>query len=78
MAAFAEVDEDEIQKLMAEKDAKQTKRTVERSINSFRVKGVAPNFESFTKSDLNEHLRSYYASARKQDGTLMKKIHWYR
>ena len=63
MAAFAEADEDEIQKLMAEKDAKQTKRTVERSINSFRqylrLKGVDPNFESFTKSDLNEHLRSY-------------------
>ena len=74
--AFAEISEENIKDLLSTKDSKETKRAVKRGVKLFRDyltnKGVSSDFQNFAKCELNEHLRTFYASARKKDGDMMK------
>ena len=75
--AFANITEDNIQDLLTNKDSKETKRQVDRAVKIFRNfllnDNVTTELESLSKSELNEHLRTFYASIRKKDGEVMKK-----
>ena len=62
--AFAEISKENIKNLST-KDSKETKHTVTN-------KGASSDFPNFAKSELNEHLRTFYASACKKDGDMMK------
>ena len=74
--AFAEISEENIKDLLSTKDSKETKRAVKRGVKLFRDyltnKGASSDFQNFAKSELNEHLRTFYASARKKDGDMIK------
>ena len=61
--AFAEISEENIKDLPSTKDTKETKHAVKRGVKLFRdyLPNKGANFE------LNEHLRTCYASARKND-----------
>ena len=75
--AFADITKDNIQDLLTNKDSKETKRQVDRAVRIFRNfllnDNVTTKLESLSKSELNEHLRTFDASIRKKDRELMKK-----
>ena len=74
---FGEVNEDAIHSLLDSKDSKSTKRSIAGALKRFRFflssKQLPSDFENFSKDELNTHLRTMYASVRKQDGELLKK-----
>lgn len=80
---FRTVSEEEIEELLAGKNSKSTDRTIKHSTNTFRTflreNGSPANFETFDKQNLNEKLRSFYASIKKtgknsgEDGGMYKR-----
>ena len=77
--AFADITEDNIQDLLTNKDSKETKRQLDRAVMIFRYSllniYVTTELESLSKSEINEHLRTFYASIKKTDAELMKKTY---
>ena len=71
------VGEEDISRLLADKDSKSTSRLVKYSVLLFRNyltdSGLDPNFESLSNEDLNTQLRTFYASARTKNGKTFKK-----
>ena len=71
---FAQVSEDELSGLLESKDSKSTIRTAARSVKNFRnFLGDDSRFEDFPKKKLNEKLRLFFASIRKNSGEHLKK-----
>ena len=71
---FAQVSEDKISCLLESKDSKSTKRTVARSVKNFRnFLDDDSRFDDFPKENLNEKLRLFFASIRKNSGEHLKK-----
>lgn len=72
-ARFAALDEEDLQKLLSGKDAKNTQRCVKRSVRLFReFLGNDSSFETFDKTKLNEKIRLFFASVRTANGGNMK------
>lgn len=72
--AFISVSEEDLQQLDSEKDSKNTKRVIHRSVHLFRsFLGERRDFENFNKEELNKALRKFFASIRKSDGSELKK-----
>ena len=71
------VGEEEMERLLSDKDSKNTKRNISSSIKYFRTfyakKYQNDNFESFNCDVLDDRLKAFYASSRKTDGTQFKK-----
>ena len=61
--------EEEMERLLSEKDSKNTKRAISTSVKCFRyylqANGIDQEFESFETGVLNSRLKEYYASVRK-------------
>jgi hypothetical protein len=64
--------EEEMERLLSEKDSKNTKRAISTSVKCFRnylrANGIDQEFESFETGVLDSRLKEYYASVRKADG----------
>jgi hypothetical protein len=64
--------EEEMKRLLSEKDSKNTKRAISTSVKCFRnylrANGIDQEFESFETGVLDSRLKEYYASVRKADG----------
>ena len=73
---FVSLNEDDINKLVSEKDSKNTVRVIKRSVQLFREflleKKISPNFEELSPEDLNSHLKFFVASLRKKSGENLK------
>ena len=69
--------EEEMERLLSEKDSKNTKRAISTSVKCFQnylqANGIDQEFESFETGVLDSRLKEYYASARKADGEHFKK-----
>ena len=69
---YVSLHEDDINKLVSEKDSKNTVRVIKRSVQLFREflleKKISPNFEELSPEDLNSHLNFFVASLRKKSG----------
>ena len=74
---FVAVGEEEMERLLSDKDSKNTKRKIASSIKYFRTflakNYQNDNFESFNCDVLDDRLKAFYASSRKTDGTQFKK-----
>ena len=61
--------EEKMERLLIEKDSKNTKRAISTSVKCFRnylqANGIDQEFESFETGVLNSRLKEYYASVRK-------------
>jgi len=66
-----------MERLLSEKDSKNTKRAISTSVKCFRnylqANGIDQGFESFETGVLDSRLKEYYASVRKADGEHFKK-----
>ena len=73
---FASISADDMDRLLATKDAASTQRAVKRSVTAFRQflgsKGESTEFEVASTSDLNEQLKHFFASVRSQKGEDVK------
>ena len=74
---FVSLNEDDVNKLVSEKDSKNTVRVIKRSVQQlFREflleKKISPNFEELSPEDLNSHLKFFVASLRKKSGENLK------
>ena len=73
---FVSLNEDDINKLVSEKDSKNTVRVIKRSVQLFREflseKKISPNFEELSPEDLNSHLKFFVGSLRKKSGENLK------
>jgi hypothetical protein len=69
---FVTVGEEEMERLLSDKDSKNTKRKISSSLKYFRTflakNYQNDNFESFTCDVLDDRLKVFYASSRKTDG----------
>lgn len=76
-ARFAESSEEDIQRLLEEKNSENTKRATKTAVKILRdymtEKGYDPRFEKLDKRALNNVLRKFYVEARKKNGDLYKK-----
>ncbi|KAK3706233.1 hypothetical protein QZH41_010932 [Actinostola sp. cb2023] len=74
---FGDSSEEEIQRLLEDKNTANTKKATKTAVNIFREylreKGLETNFEDFDKEFLNNVLRKFYVEARKRDGDFYKK-----
>jgi hypothetical protein len=74
---FVAVGEEEMERLLSDKDSKNTKRKISSSLKYFRTflakNYQNHNFESFTCDVLDDRLKAFYAGSRKTDGTQFKK-----
>ena len=74
---FATVDEDEIQRILEEKDSVNTRRATDSAVRTLqaylREKGLSENFEDLSKTDLNMVLSKFYTEARQENGQMYKK-----
>ena len=74
---FAESSEEDIQRLLEEKNSENTKRATKTAVKILRdymaEKGYNPRFEDLDKRALNNVLRKFYVEARKKNGDLYKK-----
>ena len=63
----------DIDKLIEEKDSKSAKSSTKHAVKIIRKfcveKGLQTEFENLSKTELNDLLKFFYASARKKDGT---------
>lgn len=70
-------DDTEIEELLELKDAKNTKKSTASSVRCFRQfleeRGWVTNFEDFEIAELDGALKTFYAGARKEDGSLFQK-----
>ena len=70
---FASRTEEEILKLLKEKDSKNTQQVTKNAVKTLRefckFEAETEDFEKLPKSDLNKLLRRFYANTRKQDKT---------
>ena len=70
-------DDTEIEELLEQKDAKNTKKVQRPPLNVSDIfleeSGRETNFENFEIAELDGTLRTFYAGARKEDGSLFKK-----
>ena len=68
----------QINKIVEEKDALNTKRSTKQAVRLFRryllEKEVDSDFEHFDKQTLDQTLCKFYAEARTEDGNLYKNI----
>ena len=72
--AFAEVGEGDVEKLLENKDAKNTQRVVKRSASLFqKFIGDDVDIASLSKTEINEKLRLFFVSICCQNGELVKK-----
>lgn len=76
-ARFGDSSEEEIQRILEDKNTPNTKKATKTAVNIFREylkeKGYETNFEYFDKAFLNNVLRKFYVEARKRDGDFYKK-----
>jgi hypothetical protein len=76
-ARFGDSSEEEIQRLLEDKNTANTKKATKTAVNIFREylreKGLDTFFEDFDKDVLNNVLRKFYVEARKRDGDFYKK-----
>ncbi|KAK3091478.1 hypothetical protein FSP39_020133 [Pinctada imbricata] len=74
---FADLTDNDIGRMIEEKDAANTKRSTYNSVRLFRKylleKGKGADFESMEISELEANLSRFYAEARSEQGTLYKK-----
>ena len=67
---FQSVSENDIQDILNGKNSKSTQRTIKKATNTFRTvlveNGNNKEFENFDKKILNDHLRIFFASIKKQ------------
>ena len=72
---FVAVDEEEMERLLSDKDSKNTKRKISSSLKYFRTflakNYQNDNFESFTCDVLDDRLKAFYASWRKTDAGIL-------
>ena len=76
MSRFGQLDEGEVDQLIDDKDAKNTKATVRQCVTAFRdflaAKGESVDFEEFEPSKLNKFLALFWPNARRKDGVKYK------
>jgi hypothetical protein len=64
--------EEEIERLLSEKDSKNTKRAISTSVKCFRnylqANGIDQEFESFETGVIDSRLKEYHANVRNADG----------
>ena len=69
---FVALNDDDINKLVNEKDSKNTVRGIKRSVQLFREflleKKISSNFDELLPEDLNSYLKSFVVSLRKKSG----------
>ena len=69
--------EEEMERLLSEKDSKNTKRAISTSVKCFRnylqANGIDQEFESFETGVLDSRLKEYYANVRNVDGEHLNK-----
>jgi hypothetical protein len=76
--------EEEMERLLSEKDSKNTKRAISTSVKCFRnylqANGIDQEFESFEAGVLDGRSKEYYASVRKANDEHLKKstLHTFR
>ena len=74
---FAEISEKQLQTIVENKDAVDTKRSTNQAVKIFREylveKAQSNDFESFSPSELDTFLGKFYAEARNRNGELYKK-----
>ncbi|XP_031564984.1 uric acid degradation bifunctional protein TTL-like [Actinia tenebrosa] len=74
---FGDTSEEEIQRLLEDKNTANTKKATKTAVNIFREylreKGLDTCFEDFDKNVLNNVLKKFYVEARKRDGDFYKK-----
>ena len=74
---FASLTEDQLNSIIEESDAKNTKRSTKTAITIFRnylsSKGLNIDFENFTSTDLDKILTKFYAEIRQENGDFYKK-----
>ena len=70
MARLKRVSDQDIDDLLDGNDSKSTQNTVKRSVNTFRTfldeNGYPTDFENLQTRDLNDRLRLFFPSIRKQ------------
>jgi hypothetical protein len=74
---FAEISEEQLQTIVENKDAVNTKRSTNQAVKIFREylaeKAQSNDFESFSPSELDTFIGKFYAEARNRNGELYKK-----
>ena len=74
---FAEISEQQLQTIVENKDAMNTKRSTNQAVKIFREylaeNAQSNDFESFSPSELDTFLEKFYAEARNRNGKLYKK-----
>ena len=69
---YVQQTEEEIERLLSDKDSKNTKRAISTSVKCFRnylqANGIDQEFELFETGVLDSRLKGYYASVRMADG----------
>ena len=74
---FADITNLELEKIIEEKDAKNTRRSTDQAVRMFRKyleeKELDPAFENYDPQTLDKILCKFYAEARTTDGELYKK-----
>jgi len=74
---FASVEEDDLNKLLLEKDSINTRKNTASSVKLFRsylsAKGENEQFETFNSDTLNKLLTKFYAEVRQESGEKYKK-----
>ena len=74
---FGSTTEEEIEKLLDEKESKSTKNSTKQALTILKhfclEKGVSADFEELSSPELNQLLKNFYANARKQDGSFYTK-----
>ena len=74
---FKEVEEEDIRRLLNDKDSKSTKRTIKQRVKLFcsylAEFDVNTGFEYMPKEELNKHLWNFYATVCTKDGKSFKK-----
>ena len=74
---FASVEEDDLNKLLLEKDAINTRKNTSPSVKLFRsylsAKGENEQFKTFNSDTLNKLLTKFYAEVRQESGEKYQK-----
>ena len=74
---FADITNQQLDKIVEDKDDKNTKRSTNQAVRLFRKylteKELDVEFENYNPQTLNNTLSKFYAEARTEDGTLYKK-----
>ena len=74
---FASLTDSDLDKLLLEKDATNTRKITDVAVKVFRLylkeKGLPENFESASSSDLDSYISQFYAEARQRNGKKYQK-----